>query len=445
MPKKLFNDKEIKILSNNQYVKSVSTKGITYTDEFKRIFIAESENGKSPRQIFEDKGFDIDIIGIVRVNRAAYRWRVAYNKSGVMGLRDSRKDHSGRPTKRELSLEEKNAKLEAQIQLLRAENELLKKLDMMEKGAGEKRVKVSAEKKFLLIRTVIEKYELKNMVSYLCEISGVSRSGYYNYFSPKSQENRDRREKEDLILKENILKAFHFKRRHKGARQIKMTLKGQFDIKYNLKRIRRIMKKYKIICPIRRANPYKKMLKATQEHSVQPNLLNREFKQDIPGKVLLTDITYFYYGKGQKAYLSTIKDSSTNEILAYNVSNRLTLDLATDTLVKLKNNRRVELAEGAFIHSDQGVHYTSPNFQKHVKKLGLGQSMSRRGNCWDNAPQESFFGHFKDEAFIKPCNSLEELKREIRSYMTYYNNFRYQWNLKKMTPVEYRNHLLDVA
>ena len=134
MSKKLFTDKEIKILSNNPYVKSVSTKGITYTDEFKRIFISESVNGKLPRQIFEENGFDVDIIGIVRVQRAAYRWRVAYNESGVLGLRDTRKDHSGRPTKRELSLEEKNAKLEAQIQLLRAENELLKKLEMMERG-----------------------------------------------------------------------------------------------------------------------------------------------------------------------------------------------------------------------------------------------------------------------------------------------------------------------
>lgn len=283
------------------------------------------------------------------------------------------------------------------------------------------------------------------MVSFCCELSGVSRSGYYNYFSPNSQENRDRREREDLILKENILKAFHFKRRNKGARQIKMTLKGQFHIKYNLKRIRRIMNKYGIICPIRRPNPYKKILKATQEHKVLPNLLNREFKQDIPGKVLLTDITYLYYSNGQKAYLSTIKDSSTNEILAYNVSSRLTLDLVTDTLDKLKKNRRVKFAEGAFIHSDQGGHYTSPTFQKRVKELGLGQSMSRRGNCWDNAPQESFFGHFKDEAYIKSCHSLNELKREIKSYMTYYNNFRYQWNLKKMTPVEYRNHLLHVA
>jgi transposase len=133
MSKILFTDKEIKNLSNNSYVKSLSTKGITYTDEFKRIFISESEKGKLPRQIFEENGFDVDIIGIVRVNRAAYRWRAAYNESGVLGLRDTRKDHSGRPTKRELSLEEKNVKLEAQIQLLRAENELLKKLDMMER------------------------------------------------------------------------------------------------------------------------------------------------------------------------------------------------------------------------------------------------------------------------------------------------------------------------
>lgn len=283
------------------------------------------------------------------------------------------------------------------------------------------------------------------MVSFLCKISGISRSGYYNYFSSETQKRRENREKEELIIKGNIIKAFNFKNRKKGARQIKMTLEGQFQITYNLKRIRRIMKKYEIICPIRRANPYKKMLKATQEHTILPNLLNREFKQPTPGKVLLTDITYLFYGNGQKAYLSTIKDSSTNEILAYNVSSRMTLDLATDTLVKLMKNKRVKFAEGAFIHSDQGVHYTSPTYQKYVRKLGLGQSMSRRGNCWDNAPQESFFGHFKDEAYIKPCNTLEELKREIKNYMTYYNNFRYQWNLKKMTPVQYRNHLLHVA
>jgi putative transposase len=304
---------------------------------------------------------------------------------------------------------------------------------------------LSSGKKFILIRYVIEKYQLSNMVSFLCEVAEVSRSGYYNYFSLKSQNRRKQNEKKDEKVKKIILKAIHFKRRKKGARQIKMTLAGQFSVVYNLKRIRRIMKKYGIICPVRKANPYRRMMKATQEHRVVPNLLNREFKQDIPGKVLLTDITYLFYSKGQKAYLSAIKDGSTGEILAYHVSERMTIDLATDTLKKLKKNKHFKKAKDALIHSDQGVHYTHPAFQKAVKKLKLRQSMSRRGNCWDNAPQESFFGHLKDEADIKACTTLDELKREIKQYMTYYNRYRYQWDLKKMTPVQYRDHLLKTA
>ena len=127
------------------------------------------------------------------------------------------------------------------------------------------------------------------------------------------------------------------------------------------------------------------------------------------------------------------------------MSNSITLDIAIDTISKLKKNRKVKLAKDAFIHSDQRFHYTNPRFQKLVKKSTLGQSMSRRGNCWDNAPQESFFGHFKDEAHIKLCDTLEQLKDEIKQYMIYYNNYRYQWDLKKMTPVQYRNHLLNIA
>lgn len=252
-------------------------------------------------------------------------------------------------------------------------------------------------------------------------------------------------ELKDKVAKEVILRAYNFKNRKKGAKQIKMTLEGEFETKYNLKRIRRVMKKFSIICPIRKANPYRRMMKATKEHTVVPNLLKRNFKQNVPGKVLLTDITYLYYGKNQKAYLSTIKDSSTNEILSYNVSTSLKLEIATDTIEKLVTNGTVKIPEGAFIHSDQGAHYTSPTFQKLLKKYGLGQSMSRRGNCWDNAPQESFFGHFKDESCIKQCDSLETLRTEIDQYMDYYNSFRYQWGLKKMTPVQYRNHLLEIS
>ncbi len=125
------------------------------------------------------------------------------------------------------------------------------------------------------------------MVRYLCQVAGVSRSGYYNYFLAISQSRREKRIHQDEIVKEIILKAFRFKNRKKGARQIKMTLAGQFQVVYNLKRIRRIMKKYGIICPIRRENPYKKMLKATKEHFVVPNRLKREFRQGVPERYFL--------------------------------------------------------------------------------------------------------------------------------------------------------------
>ncbi len=280
------------------------------------------------------------------------------------------------------------------------------------------------------------------MITHLCKVAEVSKSGYYAYFSTKRVNKREKNDSIDEKLKENILKAFNYKNRQKGASQIKMVLKSEYGINYNLKRIRRIMRKFNIVCTIRKANPYRRMMKATREHTVVPNLLKREFKQDIPGKVLLTDITYLSYAGNNKAYLSTIKDGSTNEILAYNLSSSLKIDIALDTLKMLKLNPNFTKHSEAFIHSDQGVHYTSPIFQSKVKKMGLNQSMSRRGNCWDNAPQESFFWHLKDEVDFKKCNSIDELKSEIDDYMNYYNNYRYQWNLNKMTPVEYRNHLV---
>lgn len=281
------------------------------------------------------------------------------------------------------------------------------------------------------------------MVSYLCSVMEVSRSGYYNYFTEKSEQKRTAKEESDEAVKEIVLKAYHFRGRKKGARQIKMTLENQYQITYNLKRIRRIMKKYGIICLIRKANPYRRMAKATKEHRTCQNKLQRQFKQGLAGKFLLTDITYLRYKGGKRAYLSTIKDAETNEILAYEVSDSLSIEIALNTLHKLKKHRH--LAADAFIHSDQGFHYTSPQFQKVVKKMNLGQSMSRRGNCWDNAPQESFFGHFKDETNLKECETLDEVKQEVKSYMTYYNHYRGQWNLKKLPPVKYRQQLQQVS
>lgn len=134
MSKHLFTEKEIKLLSTNLYVKSVSLKVITYSDEFKRIFIAEYEKGKLPRNIFEEYGFNIDIIGINRVESSSKRWRNAYRKDGILGLNDTRKGNSGRPSEKELSMNDKLARLEAQNKLLMAENELLKKIRLAEMG-----------------------------------------------------------------------------------------------------------------------------------------------------------------------------------------------------------------------------------------------------------------------------------------------------------------------
>lgn len=277
------------------------------------------------------------------------------------------------------------------------------------------------------------------MTSYLCNIGKVSRSGYYNYL--KSEKNRVIKDNNDLALKEIILEAYNLRGYKKGAQQIKMVLFRDLDTNFNLKRIRRIMKKYKIVCPYRKPNPYKKIAKATKEHSTVPNTLKRNFKQEIPGKVLLTDITYLKYSNGKTAYLSVIKDGSTNEILAHHLSDSLKLKIATETIWKLKANE-TKLPDDAFIHSDQGVHYTCPKFHKLLVKNKLKQSMSRRGNCWDNAPIESFFGHLKDEINISGCESYKVLNREIDRYIHYYNNHRPQWNLKKLTPVEYRSQLI---
>ncbi|MFT4415170.1 IS3 family transposase, partial [Fredinandcohnia humi] len=112
------------------------------------------------------------------------------------------------------------------------------------------------------------------------------------------------------------------------------------------------------------------------------------------------------------------------------------------TLNKLRDTLNENIHPEAILHSDQGFHYTHPEYQKRVRELGLLQSMSRRGNCLDNAPMESFFGHFKDEVDYKEARSLVELKYMNDDYMDHYNNLRKQWTLKKMTPASYRSHLI---
>lgn len=229
---------------------------------------------------------------------------------------------------------------------------------------------------------------------------------------------------------------FEGKKKKAGWRTIQMELK----VKMNHKKIQRLMKKYHLYCQIRRRNPYKLMAKRTAEHRVCENKLNREFSILTPYRFFSTDITYIFYSN-KLAYLSVVKDIATGEVLGFKVSERLEMNIVLDTLSDLKNTVAFNLKD-IMIHSDQGAHYTNPQYIHEVKELGMIQSMSRKGNCIDNCPIESFFGHFKDDVDYKNCKMFDELRLLINQYMKYYNHERKQWGRKKMTPVNYRNHLL---
>ena len=276
-------------------------------------------------------------------------------------------------------------------------------------------------------------------IKILCEIGNVSRSGYYKWLK-----NSDRPDKDigDYGL---IKEIFEKGKRKLGWRSIQMKLFNKDKIVMNHKKIKRIMKKYLLFAKIRRRNPYKDIAKKTKEHRTCENKLNREFQQTVPLKVFCTDITYLFFSH-HLAYLSVIKDICSGEIVGWKLSQHIDMELVLGTVEKMKNNGAlpIESFKDIMIHSDQGFHYTNPQYINVVKGLDMVQSMSRKGNCIDNAPMESFFGHFKDDVDYKECRTYEELNLQVEEYIEYYNNERYQWDLKKMTPVGYRNHLLAI-
>lgn len=271
----------------------------------------------------------------------------------------------------------------------------------------------------------------------MCEIGEVSRSGYYKWLRNFDKPDKDTKDYE--LIREIFEKG----KRKLGWRSVQMRLINERKIIMNHKKIQRIMRKYHLFVKIRSRNPYKNIAKKTQEHQTCENKLNRQFEQSVPLKVFCTDITYLFFSH-HLAYLSVIKDICSGEIVAWKSSPHIDMDLVLKTVEVMKNNVDLPISsfDNIMIHSDQGFHYTNPQYIKVVKDLNMVQSMSRKGNCIDNAPMESFFGHFKDDVDYKECRTYEELEVLIRDYIEYYNNERYQWDLKKMTPVQYRNHLL---
>ena len=277
-------------------------------------------------------------------------------------------------------------------------------------------------------------------VKELCELAGVTRSGYYNWL--RHADAREKREQQDRADFELILNAYRHRGYAKGARGIHMRLLHD-GIRMNLKKIRRLMKKYGLFCPIRKENPYRRMAREIRTNAVADNAVKREFRMHGARKILLTDITYIRYDTSF-CYLSVVKDAFTEEVLSYVASRSLELDFVLETMKQLLENHAATFETDVMIHSDQGCHYTSVKFRQLLEDHGLRQSMSRRGNCWDNAPQESFFGYMKDELspYQSSWKTFEDVKRSIDDWMDYYNHDRGQWNLKKLSPKEYYNYIL---
>ena len=305
-------------------------------------------------------------------------------------------------------------------------------------------MKVPPSAKYQLIYEMTNQPENALSISKLCEIACVSRSGYYDWIS--NAEKRRQREEQDDADFELVLSAYKHRGYDKGARGIYMRLLHQNPpVIMNIKKIRRLMKKYQLKCPIRKANPYRRMAKAIKTSNTAPNLLQREFREHGARAVLLTDITYLINAKGIRCYLSTIIDAYTKQLLSWVLSDSLEEDFVLETVNQLIKKHGVSLNTETLINSDQGIHYRNIKFIQLLKDNELRQSMSRKANCWDNAPQESFFGHMKDEIDISGCETVEEVRSILNDWTDYYNNDRYQWSLAKLSPNEFYKYITTGA
>ena len=275
--------------------------------------------------------------------------------------------------------------------------------------------------KYEIIEFLHSIYSLK----ILCKIANVSVSGFYSWKNRVL--NNNNKEIENLISK--IF--FEYKGRI-GIRRIKMELARKYNQTVNKKKIQKIKQKLGLKTQIRRKRKNYQGYLRSEKWCIAENILNRQFRQNNANTVYSTDVTYLTT-KNNRYYLSVVKDLCTKEIVAYNVSDKHDLTLILGTLEQMSKQNN------AIMHSDRGGLYTSFQYIQKLKELNLIRSMSRSGNCLDNAPIESFFGHMKDEIEYKECKTLDEIRAKIDEYMYYYNNNRYQWGLNKMTPLEYKN------
>lgn len=274
---------------------------------------------------------------------------------------------------------------------------------------------------------MVEIYRKKYTVTAILSALGVPRSTYYRWLADGLTSELTQVEKEIIALCKKTKYRF-------GHRKIKKLLKNEYHTTKHRNTVQRIMQKHNLQCRVKKKRKWKSQGESV---IVTPNLLERNFTATAPNKKWVTDITYIQYGSST-LYLSTIMDLYNNEIVAYKLYDHQQTPLVIDTL-----NEALELRgypEGTIIHSDQGSVYTSYAYQELIKEKQGVSSMSRRGNCWDNAVIESFHSNIKSEEFqYTKFNSLDNLQvvEKVKEYIRYYNEDRILEKLGYLAPKEF--------
>jgi putative transposase len=259
----------------------------------------------------------------------------------------------------------------------------------------------------------------------------MARSTFYYYLK------RSRIADKYAALKTQIKQIYHQHKGRFGYRRMMYALK-YLGFHLNHKTVLRLMQSMglKSVIRVKKYKSYKGQL-----GNVADNLLQRNFKAEQPFEKWATDITEFKVG-GKKLYLSPIIDLFNGEIMSYKMSESPNFKQVTEMLSNVFKRMPKEKMN-LMIHSDQGWQYQMKAYQNLLKEKGITQSMSRKGNCLDNAVIENFFGTLKSELFyLKQYQSIEELRKEIKDYIYYYNHHRLRLNLNGMSPVQYRTHSL---
>ena len=274
---------------------------------------------------------------------------------------------------------------------------------------------------------------LKYPLSLLLEIAQLPRATFYYHLK------RTQRADKYAGAKEEITSIYHKNKGRYGYRRITEALCNK-GIHLNHKTVQRLMKELGLVCRVRikKYHSYK-----GEVGKIAPNLLNRDFHAERPNQKWVTDVTEFSLF-GQKLYLSPILDLHNGYLVSYTISDRPVLSMVTAMLTKAF--AAIPDGTGLILHSDQGWQYQHKQYQQMLKAKGIRQSMSRKGNCLDNAVAENFFGLLKSELlYLQKFQSMQHFKQELIDYLDYYNNRRIKAKLKGLPPAIHRQQALSAA